>query len=497
MQTTLVTTTAALFLIHASTMTVLAQDNLPQATEELVWKSRQLVHTATPQAMDGNIVEVFQVTSSSSDSKIYTFIPYVHLNWADTKRTVEKRCETFTEVMVNVPVNISIYTTALIDELKRILSLTFDKPIDKISVSPPPNIGVTVHAFDFKGAKFELVNTLPSDVSLRGTKVTATGANLPASLRGNIRGTCAQLREIAELRSLQALMFVVGSPAAVSRLDASATSLLNTHLLDDLKNKESQVNRTIANAKSGSTGIGIKLGPVNLGESKSRASNSLEKQHYRIINREWLDQNIQNASTRINISQVCDQGSECNGQSITDFLRSFYGRIEAQEITIEKIKDGVWRANFAGTDMEVQPVTISEELKTVLNATLEGKEDVDVTIAGYGAKKKGELVFQNGQDIGWKRQGNDWVPTTLNAIVVNVADIENRVTGTFSRTNLGVSAGAAIALPILQRRPKILGTQAQEEEIDKLADSLTPFRTLSQLIVVCSLSRIVWLAKFT
>ena len=56
-------------------------------------------------------------------------------------------------------------------------------------------------------------------------------------------------------------------------------------------------------------------------------------------------------------------------------------------------------------------------------------------------------------DMNFKKKGEEWVPTTLNAYVVNVLDLERAINIRFRQVVLGASTNIAIGLPTLSNRP--------------------------------------------
>jgi hypothetical protein len=425
-------------------------DALPLTGEEVVIKNNTLFFAATPTSLRGNILNIF---AAQGKNHIYHFTPYVSLSWDMLKVSIDRACSDSTTAVHNIKLDISLYSPSLIEELRATISQKSDTLMSKISIAPIQNVGVLVVAFDHDDKPYEILNTVPIASLLKGAPLTPTGG-VQGHQVGRLQGICSELRQVHDRQKIDALMYVVGATAKVSQLTAMGTSLLRSTLISDLKESQSQVDRRIVKAKKKGAGIAVKLGPISLGANENNAETSTNREHYRIINRTWLESSFERASTEIDVDQVCD--GPCPSETFDKTFSHFFGALAAQQVSLDTTRSDMWIAKYKGVNMPVQTLTANEDVKAVLNAALTSEDKKEGSYQGVQFKKEDNVIWIANSDVGWTKKGEEWVPTTMNAYVVNVADLEKRLQVSQRQMILGETANAAIKLPTFLSPPPVM-----------------------------------------
>jgi hypothetical protein len=98
-------------------------------------------------------------------------------------------------------------------------------------------------------------------------------------------------------------------------------------------------------------------------------------------------------------------------------------------------------------------MTVSDDLKTALNNILNMKDKSSGSYDGMKFENDNQKGITINSDITFKKNGEEWVPTTLHAFVVNQADLQRNTKIKFQQTIIGASESVAINLPALTKRP--------------------------------------------
>lgn len=426
-----------------------SQATLPTITEEIISKQRQFYAAITPRSLLGSVLNIYQVQDKEN---VFNFIPYVQVDWSLLKQQHQQACPAnkSADEIASIKPRLFLYDTALIDEIKRLLSDKTQAPIQRISVTLPPNIGLVAFAYNAADEPFEVVTTIPYERILRGAPLTDLTAGIPSFLEGQIRGTCKEILDILERRKLVALMFVVGSKVKVNQFTAGATLLRKSNLLSDLRNNESKIDKTTVSSKRSGGTVGIKLSGVFGAKGGSeKGSATSERQLQRIISRTWLDNSFNRAATSVNVSQVCET-SDCSSTIMDTLFKQFFGDLQAHRVIIEDQSKDIWKARYQGVEIPVNKITMNDELKTAFKEAAKLSEKSSGEYNGIKFTKEADGQLTTDSDITWRRQGEDWIPTTLDAYVTSFADLEQKLDVQYRQMIVGESANAAISLPVIQ-----------------------------------------------
>ncbi|MDK1489395.1 hypothetical protein QN219_04905 [Sinorhizobium sp. 7-81] len=440
----------SLAISHAQSPAGEEQQALPVTSEERISKSRQLVMSINPHGLFGNILNIYKV---SGEENLYNFLPYVIPEWNSFKTHYEKQCQdqqSVDDTKKTIRIPLSFYSNDLLDEIKRLIVLNSGKAGTNISLGIPPSVGIVAYAFDHENLPYEIINTIPLTDLLKGVPLTDVSSGFPKQLEGRVRATCFELAEIADSQRLTALMFIVGATAKVNKLAAAASTLVQSDLGAQLRNNETEVNRTTLTNKGKGAGIGVKLGGISIGGGSQQSQSTADTQHYRIINRTWLDSNIERATTGVLIDQICDS-EVCKSDIVDQLFNHFFGHLEKERVIIQEQSADAWTAKYKMGGLSIQKITVSEELANTLKQAAEMNDKASGEYSGIKFTKEDADNLTAESGVTFKRSGDRWVPTSVDAYVVSLADLERSIELNFNQMILGESENVAIQLTPLVR----------------------------------------------
>jgi hypothetical protein len=156
--------------------------------------------------------------------------------------------------------------------------------------------------------------------------------------------------------------------------------------------------------------------------------------------------------TRCDRKGTCD-GDDCSSSKIMDQLFNiFFGEFKKERIRIEQKADKAWAIKEDGTRLPVSTIILDDVVKSVLNQA--GKyKDTEFNFEGISGKNDNQKEVKLDSDISFQRKGEQWVPTTFNAYVVNTDRFERNFKLNYQQTVVGATSDIAINLPQLYSRP--------------------------------------------
>jgi hypothetical protein len=154
---------------------------------------------------------------------------------------------------------------------------------------------------------------------------------------------------------------------------------------------------------------------------------------------------------------------------IEELFKLFFGQIEKQQIQIDTSNDTAWQAKYKAVSLPINKIVVDTDLKSALNQIAAQKEKSEGSYGGMTFKNENDTSITLNSDINFKKKGEEWVPTTLNAYVVNVLDVERNINIKYRQIVLGASSNIAVSLPMLSSRP-IPAAPKEVPEEDRLGD---------------------------
>lgn len=442
--------------------------SLPElGLNQVIPKNYQHIGTIHPEELGENELNIYE---TSQESSMYMYIPYVSFDWNALANQISIQCRTQDAETLNnaeirdlgqqspqkkekvsITLPLQFYWKALTDEIRSDIARLKSISISTVSVGLPPNAGIQIYLHDSEDNPFEILSTIPATSLLRNVPLTVLSGGSPAQRDGTLTATCPDLINISQRRKMTALMFAVGSQINMSRISAAAQTVLDAKFISNLKNDESQIKKSTVASTGGGGGFTLKIGPIGVGKQRQSTATTVSEENLRIVNRNWLDDAVRKRSSDIDISSTCDQ--PCDLQTLmketTDLLLS---DLQAQQIEIDSTAEDTWRAKSAAVDMSINKISVDDELKSVLNSAEKHIDSQEGEAKGYKFKKNNDDSITVNSDLSFKRKGDQWVPRTLNAYVVNTLDLERAIHLRRSHTVIEASKSIAIQLPVITSR---------------------------------------------
>jgi len=136
------------------------------------------------------------------------------------------------------------------------------------------------------------------------------------------------------------------------------------------------------------------------------------------------------------------------------FSDGHLGQVQKQQIKIDSSNVNRWEAVSNAVKLPINKITVNTDLKAALKQMATYKEGEEASYEGMKFKHENDGTITVDSDINFKKDGDEWVPTTLNAYVINVMDLERSIKIKYQQIVLGATSNIAMNLPMLLKRPK-------------------------------------------
>ena len=273
-----------------------------------------------------------------------------------------------------------------------------------------------------------MFNTIPPNELLRNVQLSSLSNGIPKIQQALIRGSCDDLKSVAKRRELRTYMFSVGARAKVSQLTAAAGLVVSRNLFSNLDNKESQVNRTTISTSGGGGHVAINVGPFSAGGGNQSARTTTDVTRFRIVNRAWIELNLDSAITQAKVDVVCDD--DCSSSKMMDDLfKMFFGQLKAEQIKIQQEGDRAWAVKADGTRLPISQIKVDEAVKSVLAQSGKFRDKSEFEYEGIKAKNENDKDVKLDLSIDFQKRGDEWVPTTFTAYIVDTAQLKRTING--------------------------------------------------------------------
>lgn len=421
-----------------------AAEELPESGR-LVYSDDQVFTTVTPPSLRPNIIRIYK----SGEENIFHFVPYAVPDWTYASKLKAEECSVRQpDDVVSLSIPITFYTETLIHEIKLEIARKKNIRYDEIDVFPPTDIGLTAYAYDVDDKPYLIANTIPPENFTHGSIVGLTNSGTPASVPTHARVTCAELASIVARKSIAVQFFTEGSKVTIDRFSMAAKSVLTADFFTDLQNEESRIDKSTVSTRSDGGGASINLGFFSVGGSKSSATTTKTRDVRRIVNRQWIEDKALEISTNITISEVC-QSTECGSTDIkATVMKFFFAAAEEGRFAINYDAERAIAQFKEMSDIEIGKLAIDESLKSELNSAFNSDNAESFEYAGFKIDKKNKTISDTKSKIEWSLKGDDWVPISIDAYLIDIESVQRNVKTAYERTVYGISQRVAVKMGI-------------------------------------------------
>lgn len=421
-----------------------------------------------PKSANEQAITIYKDASDSRERRFFkpVFIPA----WEDFEKEVKVTCGGAKETDVKTaPIKVQFASKRLNEEVASELSKSnaavnvntiFSYPIYALfvvsgSVDPEDTVATKIQ-FRFPPG---ITDVLPQGVTAT-IDAPLTGLGQRPPLR--IRETCANLKEIAVNRDLNAFVYTQYAEVKLNSVSAVISAFANGGGLADLKRDEQQGGVVRVESKSGSKGIGFNLGGfLGGGATTGKSSETSSDTRYRGVSASLIQTIAEEVATDGTISARIEDPDRFDQAKIVETLMTFIlGQQTAFKARFEKVGADQWAIV---TDTYKRTLSVAESnllMSSVPDADLaiSGSDTVDCAMlaasatggaaaagtAGASATKTAKatetgkvddkerctssrnLTYGYADSIKWHRVGPDWVPVDVDIYAIDTQSLADR-----------------------------------------------------------------------
>ena len=366
----------------------------------------------------------------------YYFIPTPTADWEAFAESVDSTCSSS---MGNETSSAALRVRYYDEDMLIELAAESGEDIDSSKITVVPFFGLSLFT-EINGETLLIESTVDPKTLLEGETIAQT-ANLNADAEYQLSDSCENLLDIARNKQLDVRLHAIAHQYATTSASAIGSVIASSKLKADIDNNESEIQQSVVSSSGKSSGFGIKLGPVSLGSSKTGFETTTDTKHYRVVNRDWVKSQAYDIATNLDVSIICPAATVCDTDKNIDLLTEFVlGSLSQQKAEINELADGALHLSVGAIKKPIEIVNLSEELKTTLDQLLEKSSATEASIPINGVpitvKKKDEFTLDIDGSSEWKKSGEDWVPTSFDAYVVDTNKFRDDVRISYSKTLL-------------------------------------------------------------
>jgi hypothetical protein len=448
-QRALVPVLTLLSMSHAASSQETPKSLPPISTANVIAVSAQEVAPVKLEELGGALLPIYKAQQPDAKQQTFYFLPPPYIDWDALASAVNKECSERPDEIKKLSLQISFYWPELLEEIQRRVA---DKYGSQINIAIPPNLGLTAYVLDQDSNPFEVLNTIPKAELLRNVQLSSLGSISQPSEYGQIRATCDDLRSIVKRRNLETYVFSGGARAKVSRLAAAANLLVTSNFFSDMKNDEKQINRSTVNSSTVGGQLTVSVGPGGAGYGQQDSKTTTDVEHLRIINRTWIDNALEQTLANAKIDLVCDE-DDCSVSKVVDQLfKLFFGQFEKEQVTIVEGLKFRFARTSKGVELPIDKIKVDDSVTAALNQDGKYKEKTQVGYDGLQVGDDNDKALKQDSKVVFVRKGEEWVPTTFNAYVVNTANLQKSIEIKFNQTVIGATSSIAMSLRPLMKR---------------------------------------------
>lgn len=406
---------------------VVAQDGGQRVPDvsSIVADGRNIHSTVSVPFLGNTLINVHRI------GERYYFIPNPVADWSSFNSSVVRLC--------NVDENVEYHTVPLgilMFEGTTIRDLADGSGIEETMLSPVPSYGYSIFYRIGNGPANLLETTINTGALLKGESMSAE-TNLPKNISVLVQGSCNDLKRIGAYAKITVSLHVIGKSFTTSSFSAEVALHDAVQMELDADQDEEEVDEVTITSSSSGSGFGISVGPISFGSSSGGSSTNRSSQRYRAIDTEWTQRVVNRATTDIDIQEICDQSNcpENVNKSLMDFLNQF---VDNQRARVSQQSDQSLQLTFDGIPGS-RNVNISEELRVKLNTLWERASSEEAEVDGVKVKRTDDNKLLVDGDTEWVRSGEQWIPTSFSALMLNETELTNQINMTYSRTVLAAS----------------------------------------------------------
>ncbi|MBR0842917.1 hypothetical protein JQ607_22170 [Bradyrhizobium liaoningense] len=450
----------------------------PVSTANVFAVSAQEVAPVKLDELGGALLPIYKALQADPKQQIFYFLPPPYVDWDALASVVDGVCAKPSEDIQKLGLQITFHWPELFEEIQNRLA---DKYGPQISIAIPPNVGLTAYLLDQDSNPFEVLNTVPKAELLRNVQLSSLGSISQPTEYGQIRAKCDDLRSIVKRRRLETYVFSSGARAKVNRLAAAANLLVTGNFLSDLKSNEKQINRSTVNSSTAGGQLTVSVGPGGAGYGQQDSTTTTDVEHLRIVNRTWIDNALERALTSAKVDLTCDEDDCSNSKLVDQLFKLFFAQFEREQISIIENQKGRVARTSKGLEMPIDKIKIDESVTAALNQDGKYKEKTQVGYDGLQVGDENDKALKQDSKVVFVKKGEEWVPTTFTAYVVNTANLQRNIEIKFNQTVIGATSSIAMSLqPLMKRAPRIdlFGVQMPDPGfVKKRSDALVAARS--------------------
>lgn len=396
------------------------------------------------QFYDGNLVSISEISGS------YYYLPRLLPDWKSYSKQVTEKCIENNDDPINVQLHVGIYDNSLHSELKSKIATQENIDASNVKLNLYPHFGRTYTLDIHPSAAVIADSTIPPKNLMNGQKLSGTTEVNNKEIL-NVELKCDDHIKALEKSDLNAYFHMQGYAVSESSIYLKSIASNASDLFAEIENEESEEQSTVVKQKGSSGGFKLDIGPLKIGGGRSGATTSTEIKNSRIVDRDWLANQIEKRSVALNITEVCSNGN-CDLGEVRDQLVKFVlDSAKVQQVTIKQAADGNRTMQAGILTAPVQNISLDQDLDTKLKSTTTMNTNEDGEFKGAKFKKKDDTTIEFENDVVFKLKGEDWVPTSFTAHVVDKRKLNDTIEAQFTRI---VTSGPA------------LGASAQVQDID-------------------------------
>lgn len=412
----------------------------PRSSEPEAQLPFTLCCSVYPKALELAHVQVYEDSRSTAAGRRYLIEPYFYPAWAQFQESVKTQCDGKADSIVartslEAQFSSLVVNKEIVEELEKQRT---DATLEKLQSFPFIFLKVETGGLDNDGLPTRVRWRWPPNLSEQlGSGTLATISRfIGEPQRIAIEDSCEQLQRIAsDVQNVQAHLYTTSVKISVDTTSVSIESFLRQREFDDLLRGENAVGSKQGVVKSKTGGFGINLGKLAIGSAKSKTASEVADTRKRAVTGNL----IQAAAGEFAKSLSILQRREIAPPSGTDtdivaLLTKFVTEnSEAIEGTFTKAASNQWQLKVGELSRTFTQDDIDELVKGDGKSNLTSKKKTEAKAPVKGAplevKDENEMSFQDERGIEWKRNGKEWIPTSVKLYFLSEDSLRSLIVG--------------------------------------------------------------------
>jgi len=367
----------------------------------------------------------------------YFFTPNPLAEWATFNDRVQSSCSGQGGESVNrVPLDILMYDDSIIPALAK------GAGVGASQIGPIPSYAYSIFYRIGDDPAVLIETTLNAKTLLANESLTSL-REIPKSYNVLVKDTCDRLQEIGQYARILVIFHVLGNSFTSNSFSAEVTLRDSVKLALNANQDAKEIDELKITSASSSSGFGLSIGPIDFSNASSGGDTTRKVTRYRSIDSDWSQGVVDNAMATINISQVCS-GGRCDVGNVSNLLMTFLNQyITTSTARINKMADDSMKLSVDNIPGEIK-ISVSEELKAKLETLLQNSNGQEVEYDGVKAKKTDDNTLQVDDGTEWKRDGDEWIPTSFNIRLVNETALQQQLDLKYSQVILEGSEAVSV-----------------------------------------------------